>query len=179
MRVLFLVANGSEDSEFITTRDILKRGGIDVLTASINDIDVELSHSINIMADTVLTDKMPLLDAIIIPGGMKGVNNLLSDKRVLKLLKEYFDKGLLVGAICAAPLVLYKAGILNGIEYTCYKGIEEEIHEGIYKDLGVIKSKNVITAKSMYYSIDFGLEIVEYLMNKETKERIMKGILMV
>jgi len=179
MKVLFLLSNGTEDTEFVATRDILIRAGIEVVTASINNIDVELSHKLTVMADTIISDKMPIFDGIIIPGGKAGVLNMLENETVLKLIKDYNDKHLLVSAICAAPTVLSKAGVLKNKKYTCYEGWQENISDGEYLKKGVVRDDNIITARSMYYSIDFGLEIVEYLLNKEVKTKVMKGILMV
>ena len=184
MKILALVAHGSEDSELVNTISLLKRGGIDSFLLSVeNTVNITLSHSLKIVADETLNNmtKNGLLDfdAIFLPGGKRGTDTFKSNAKVLELVKEYNLRGKPVLAICAAPSVLAKAGIMEKINFTCYDGFEEEIKMGIYhKELGVVKDKNIITSKSAAYSFDFAFEIIKYLKGEETEERVKHSILL-
>ena len=106
-------------------------------------------------------------------------NYLHPDSAVCQDIIKYFNKGKLVAAICAAPSLLGNNGLLKGKKYTCYPGWENESFGGTYTGKEVVKDGNLITARSMYYSTDFGLAIVEYLLGKDVRldiERKVKGI---
>ena len=178
MKMLILLADGFEDTEALTTRDVLIRAGIEVTTASITDrLEVQSSFGIHILADALLKlifDTTPY-DGIILPGGGRGTRNLSESSLVEMYLKKFASKNKLLCAICAAPSVLGKYGYLVGKKYTCFAGF----HEGIAGDFTaseVEKSGNIITARSMQYSIPFALTIIEELLGKETKEKVQTGL---
>ncbi len=182
MKVYAFVANGSEDSELVTTVDVLKRGKIDVLLVSIDDLFVTLSHGLIIKADMTIDNfSDELIDdayGLIIPGGLKGVNAMLESKELLSIIKKFNDNKKFVSAICAGPTVLSKAGVIGDNKYTCYDGFEEKITDGKYqKGKSFVVSNNVITGRSMNYSIEFGLAILEYLKGKEDRIKVEKSIL--
>ena len=114
-------------------------------------------------------------DAVVIPGGSRGVANLLNSPETIRVVKEAYGLGKFVCAICAGPMVLSKAGVLAGHTYTCYPGCEEGLL-GTYTGKEVEVSDKIITARSMMYSIPFGLKIIESLLGIDTKERIYKQI---
>ena len=183
-KVLFFIAPGNEATEFIATYDVLLRAGIEVTKTGLDTFIFDESNKIKIDLEQVNFDDY---SAIIFPGGRRGVNKFyelfLNDNQTPSLLGkqliEYENKGQLVAAICAAPSLLGRLGILKKRNYTCYPGFENEDFQGIYLGEKVVKDKNLITARSMYYSVDFGLEIVEYLLGAEIREKIenqVKGI---
>jgi len=178
MKVLIIYADGFEDVEALATRDVLIRAGISVIDAKIND-DEELvtsSHKVALSGFKSLKSiDVNEFEAIILPGGSKGVNNLLKSVEVDILLKEFYENHKLVCAICAAPMVLGKNGLLHNKKYTCYPGCNEGI-DGIYTGEEVVVSGNVVTARSMLYSIPFGLKIIELLLDKETSGRVYSQI---
>lgn len=178
MKVLLLFADGFEDVEAIATRDVLIRAGIEVYDAKINDDNqiVVASHKIALAGLKSLKNiNVDEFEAIILPGGMRGVNNLLASSEVERLLKEFNNKHKRVCAICAAPMVLSKAGLLKGKRFTCYPGCEEGL-EGIYTGEEVVVTNNIITGRSMYFSIAFGLKIIELLLSKQDSDRIYRQI---
>lgn len=102
-------------------------------------------------------------DAIALPGGMGGMNNLKADMRVLEILRNMYENKKLVSAICASPIVLGEAGVIKG-KYTCYPSCEVHVKGGEYveKDL-VVCDDNIITSKGPATTVFFALEIVKYL----------------
>ena len=176
MRAIILLDEGFEDVEAIATRDVLLRGGVDArFIAARGELIPTSSHGLLTACDEKLREFREDFDCVILPGGKKGVDNLISNERVLSFVKEAYDNGKLVCAICAAPSILIKIGVLDNKNFTCFKGFEEG-HKGNYLGTDVVVDGNVITAKSMYYSCDFGLAIVEKLMGKGAKEKAEKGM---
>ena len=177
-RILVPLAEGFEEIEAITIIDILRRANLEVITASLTDnLDVKGGHNITVKADTIL-DKVinEDFDAISLAGGMGGMNNLKNDKRIIEKIKKMYNDKKLVSAVCASPIVLGEAEVLNG-KYTCYPSCEKPINMGEYqdKDLAVV-DKNVITSKGPATSIIFALEIVKYLTG--SNEELSKSLLM-
>lgn len=178
MKVLIIYADGFEDVEALATRDVLVRAKIDVIDAKINEDNeiVTSSHNLSIKGFKSLNNiDVNDFDAVILPGGSRGVNNLLKSDKVISLLKEFANKDKLVCAICAAPMVLNKAGLLKEKRFTCYPGCEKGL-EGIYTGEEVVVLDKIITARSMLYSIPFGLAIIEKLIGKEVRDTIYKQI---
>lgn len=178
MRGLLILADGFEDTEALTTRDVLMRAGIEVKTCSITDrLEVESSFGVYILADALLKLMFDLepYDFIILPGGGRGTKNL-SECEFLKAYLDYFllhDK--LICAICAAPSVLGKYEYLQNRKYTCFAGFNEGIM-GDFTGNEVEKDGNIITARSMQYTIPFALTIIETLLGKEAKEKVQSGL---
>ena len=179
MTGLLLLANGFEDSEALTTRDVLLRAGIKIVTASISEnLDVVSSHHLTVKADLLLNDIKDInnYDFIILPGGGLGVNNLIVSENVLNIVLEFNKTKKLIAAICAAPTILGKLGLLKGRKYTCFKGCEVGL-EGNYQGTPTCVIDNIITARSMYYSVDFALEIIKFLFNEDKKLQIYESLL--
>lgn len=180
-RILVPLAEGFEEIEAITIIDILRRANLEVITASLTDnLEVKGGHNITVKADTIL-DKVinEDFDAISLAGGMGGMNNLKNDKRIIEKIKKMYNDKKLVSAVCASPIVLGEAKVLNG-KYTCYPSCEKSINMGEYqdKDLAVV-DKNIITSKGPATSIIFALEIVKYLTGsiKELSKSLLMHLL--
>lgn len=173
-----ILADGFEDTEALTTRDVLIRAGLEVTTCSItNRLEVESSFGIHILADALLKlifDCEPY-DFIILPGGGRGTRNLHECEFLKQYLDYFMSKNKLVCAICAAPSVLGKYGYLKNRKYTCFAGFNAGI-DGIFTGNEVEKDSNIITARSMHYSIPFALKIIETLLGNETKEKVLVGL---
>ncbi|TVL38179.1 4-methyl-5(B-hydroxyethyl)-thiazole monophosphate biosynthesis protein [Brachyspira hyodysenteriae] len=164
-KVLAPLAEGAEEIEAVTIIDVLRRADIEVVTASLtNNLEVKGYHNIFLKADTTLEKIMNYdFDAIALPGGMGGMNNLKADMRVLEILRNMYENKKLVSAICASPIVLGEAGVIKG-KYTCYPSCEVHVKGGEYveKDL-VVCDDNIITSKGPATTVFFALEIVKYL----------------
>ena len=177
-KILVPLANGFEEIEAVTIIDVLRRGGIEVTTASLNDSEeVHGSNGITILANTLInyvtSDEF---DMIVLPGGIPGAEHLRDDSRVQNLIKEFDAKDKKVGAICAAPIALYSAGVLKD-EFTCYPGYEQVIKQGEFKEQKVVQSKNILTSRGPATAICFALEIVKELVGDETYEQLKAGLL--
>lgn len=178
MRGLILLADGFEDTEALTTRDVLIRAGIEITTASITDyLQVQSSFGVEVLADSLLKlifDINPY-DFLVLPGGGRGTKNLESSELVKDYINLFKTRNKLICAICAAPSILGKMGLLKNVKYTCFAGFNEGI-EGIFTGNEVEHDGNFITARSMNYSIPFALEIIETILGKETKEKVIIGL---
>ena len=185
MRVLVLHDHGNEITEFIAPIDILKRAGIEVYVTHKTSLDNPLYSEGIIDKDIFeVSGTLNQYDAIIIPGGKRGVkafseNYLHPDSAVCQDIKKFFQSGKLVAAICAAPSLLGNNGLLKNKKYTCYPGWESDSFGGVYTGKEVVIDGHLITARSMYFSTDFGLAIVEYLLGKQKRleiENQVKGL---
>ena len=176
MRILIPLAEGFEEIEAVTTIDILRRAGIETVTAALKSNPVTGSHNITVTADILLNEN-DKFDAIVLPGGMPGSTNLKNDTRVINIIKKISTAGGITAAICAAPIVLSEAGILKGKKFTCYPGYEEEITEGKYINEPVVTDGKIITSMGAACTPLFALKLVELIKNKKTalqlKEQMM------
>ena len=178
MHGLLLLADGFEDTEALTTRDVLIRSGMKITCASIKDDPlVTSSHGISFSINNKLLKDLDLneYDFLILPGGGRGTQNLLASELVSKTVHHFMAKHQLVCAICAAPMVLAKLGYLHNKKFTCYKGCEDGL-DGIYTGERVERVDNIITGRSMLCSVDFALTIIEALQGKEQREKIYDQI---
>ncbi len=181
--VLLPLAEGFEEVEAVALIDVMRRGGIEVRVVYLED---ELHHGrlvtgangISVQADmsikNVVSDDF---DMMVLPGGWGGTYALAEHARVIELLKE-FKANKIVGAMCAAPFVLKKAGVL-GSNYTCYPGAEDEIdHPGYRDDMKVVEDGNVMTSQGPGTAVCFGLAIVKKLVGEESMQTVKNGMLL-
>ncbi len=180
--VLLPLAKGFEELEAVALIDVMRRGGIEVRVAYLEDElqgDLVLgANGITVQADmsikNVISDDF---DMMVLPGGWGGTYALAENVRVIELLKE-FKATKVVGAMCAAPFALKKAGVL-GTSYTCYPGANDEInHPGYRDDMKVVTDGNVITSQGPGTAVCFGLAIVERLVGKESMQAVKDGMLL-
>lgn len=177
--VYIFLANGFEEIEALTVADLLRRAEIQIKTVSImEDKLVYGAHGIGVEADILfkegLYDKCAML---ILPGGMPGTTNLCNHRELNEELKEFAAAGKPVAAICAAPMVLAKAGLLQGHEATIYEGMEEELTGAVHRSDKVVVSGNVITSKGPGTAMDFALAIIAYLKGAEKAKEIAAELL--
>lgn len=172
--VALLLADGFEEIEALTPVDILRRAGIKVVTYSINgDLCVCGTHNIMVDADDIIENAdYDSIEAVILPGGMPGADNLENCREVQELLKYASQNGKLMCAICAAPKVLGKFGYLEGKKATCFPGFEECLLGAEATGERVVTDGNVITSKGMGTAMDFALAILEYMKDKETADKM-------
>ncbi len=169
MNYIFL-DNGFEEIEAITTIDLLRRANIALTTVSVTGQEWVLgAHNIPVKADTLITN-VDCTDAemLILPGG---ATKLHECETLCDLLLKHNEQEKLIAAICAAPSVLGRLGILQGKQATCYPGFEEYLGES-YIDGLVVESKNVITAKGPGLSADFAFCLIEKLADSEMADQV-------
>ncbi|MCX7727472.1 MAG: DJ-1/PfpI family protein [Chitinispirillaceae bacterium] len=174
---IVLLADGFEEVEALTVVDLLRRADIKVTTVSIKDVEVKGGHNIIVKADTTLEKIPSSYDALILPGGAVGTKNLLESEKVISMVRETFEKGLICAAICAAPQVLGKAGILKERKATCYPGCEEGLKGAIIENKPVVRDKNIITSRGVGTAIAFALEIICVLKDENSAKKISSQIL--
>ena len=180
MKALIILENGFEDVEALCTYDILKRSGIELVKASLNELNVQTSYGHIINTDCLLKDiKNPEneFDFLILPGGKAVFNVLDKSEEIDVLIDKFYFANKLIASICAAPLLIGKRGYFNGLNYTCFPGCNEKIISGTKVEDGVVVSGNFITATSMYYSTSFALEIIKFMQGEEQKEKVLKNIM--
>ena len=175
--VYLMLAPGFEETEAICPLDILRRAGLNVKTVAVGGEKTVLSaHGIPVVADCLLEDVDGIVpDAVVLPGGMPGTNNL-DIPAVHKLILSCRKAGGLLGAICAAPKILGGLGILDGIHATCYPGFEKDLGKAIFSGYGVTCEDRVVTAPAMGYARDFGLALVAELVSEQKASEIARSV---
>lgn len=179
MKGIILLANGFEDTEALTTIDVLIRAGENIIRVGVNSLEVISQNNTKIICDVLLDNINPSnYDYLIIPGGKAAFTILNVDKRIENIIDEFILNNKLVASICAAPHLLARKGYFDNREFTCFPGFEKYSQHGIYRqDLGVVRDDKFVTAKSMYYSIDFALNIIVFLYNEEKANKVKLSLL--
>ncbi len=177
-RVIVPLAEGFEEIEAVAIVDVLRRAGVEVTVAGVDDDVVTGSHGIRIECDTQIGSVDPdHADAIVLPGGMPGARNLGKSDAVLRLLRTMARDGKLIGAICAAPTILNAAGILDERQATSHPAHEGEMNRCRYRHERVVVDGNVITSRGAGTAIEFAAELVARLAGAEVAEDILTRIL--
>lgn len=177
-KILFPIANGTEEAEAVITIDLLRRAGIEVVVAGISEV-ITTAHNIKIIPDVLLTkiSKNDIFDAIVLPGGLGGVNMFMASEHLIDLIQIHHSHGKLIAAVCAAPLVLKAANILKeNTKYTCYPSVENEIKGSGFSTENVIQDGNIITSRGIGTALDFALAIIKYLYDDEKSMQIAKEV---
>lgn len=176
--VYLLLENGFEMCEALAPVDILRRGGIDVATVGVSGKNIKSSHGVEVTCDIEFSDiKVSDMEMLIIPGGQPGVDNLWENEDVRNLVLDAYKKEIKISAICAAPIILARLGILNGISATCYPSCGEELSDAEFcGNAGVVRSGNIITGRAAGDAFDFAFEILASLSDEETVKKIKQAI---
>lgn len=178
MKVIVLLANGFEECEALVTADVLMRAGAEVQLVSVEDeLTVVGTHGIKVVANALISDiNSDDMDALVLPGGMPGAQTLADSYRVRSLIDKAVDMGIYIGAICAAPFILGKMGLLNGRNIACYPGFEQYMPNAIVSGKKVEIDDIFITAQGMGVSLEFGLKIAEMLFGENAANKIAEQI---
>lgn len=178
-KVLVFIADGTEEVEALTVVDYLRRAEIEVDLASVMGVkQIKGAHDIEITADEVVEDvKASEYDAVYSPGGLPGAEYIRGKEEVIKIIKDMNEEGKIVSALCAAPIVLDKAGVLEGKDYTCYPGFEEEIKTGNFKEEIIVKDGNIITGRGPAIAAELAYTLIEELLGEEKRKEIEEGTL--
>lgn len=179
--VYIFLADGFEEMEAIVPRDILKRGGVEVLTVGVTGDLVTSAYGLKIKTDvTIESVDIDDIEGIVLPGGMPGTLNLKNNQKLLEIVKYSFEKRLLIGAICAAPSILGNMNILKNKSACCYPGFEKELIGANILNESVTIDQNIITSRGPGTAIHFGFALLSYLKGEDTlknvkNEMIYKG----
>lgn len=177
MKVYVFLAEGFEEIEAVTVIDVLRRAQADLKTVSISEgLEVTGAHSIKLFCDlTFDCDSLLDGDMLVLPGG-PGTNRLYEHQGVASLLKSYSEKGKWIAAICAAPFILGRMGLLNGKAATCYPGYEKDLKGAKVCTERVVHDGKIITSRGPGTTMDFALKLVEVLKGKELSENLRSGM---
>ena len=180
--VLEFLADGFEEIEALTPVDILRRAGIDVKTASITENrTVTGSHGIAIEADITVSEAELIYDRgvkmVILPGGMPGSKNLDESETVDRIVRRCSEDGGVLAAICAAPMILGKRGLVRGKRAVCYPGFEKYLDGAVLGGGRVEEDGNVITACGMGAALEFALTLLKRLKGEEEALKIASSVL--
>jgi len=172
-RVLVPLANGFEEIEAITIIDILRRAKLHVVAAGVGGRTIVGSHRIAVVADRALEEVAGEdFELIALPGGMSGTTQLLESATLGEMLVRQNEAGRWIAAICAAPMVLEKHGLLKDRKVTSHFSVKEEIKTAAYAEERVVHDGNLITSQGAGTAIEFALKLVELLCGPETAGRI-------
>jgi 4-methyl-5(b-hydroxyethyl)-thiazole monophosphate biosynthesis len=171
------LAPGCEELEAVTIIDLLRRADIEVVVAGLVDGIITGSRGTRLLPDMTLDEAISQeFDMIALPGGLPGSDHLAADQRIADILRGMYASDRFVGAVCAAPKVLARSGILNGKTATAYPGVlQAENHPAISGD-AVTRDGHVITSRSAGTVMDFALELVEVLAGRETRQKVESSL---
>lgn len=145
-KVAVLIASGFEEGETLTIVDIIRRANI---TCHLIGFEKELcgAHDIQVVCDDVISEAVIDYDMVVLPGGYGNAQALRDSDLVIHILKEMDKQGKFIGAMCAAPIALERAGVLEGRNYTAYRGYDQKIHSGNYLEDIVVRDGNLLTSR--------------------------------
>ena len=161
-KVAVILANGFEEIEALTVVDVMRRANITCHMVGFED-KVTGSHAIQVKADHVFDGDLSDYDMIVLPGGMPGSAHLRDNESLISELQKFNHGGKKLAAICAAPIALNRAGLLEGRNFTCYDGVQEQIADGHYHKETVVVDGNVITSRGPATALAFAYHLVETL----------------
>ncbi|MDI6885824.1 MAG: DJ-1/PfpI family protein [archaeon] len=174
--VLFL-ATGFEEIEAISIVDTLRRAGVEVTIAGLQAGAIEGAHGIKVVPDTTIGEiEIEKFDSVILPGGNPGYVNLGKDQRVLDAVKTAFEVGKIVAAICAAPSVLAKVGILKGKRATIYPGMGTALTGAKHINERVVMDGKLVTSQGPGTALEFAITLVELLVGKPKAQEVKSAL---
>ena len=178
-RILVPLAEGFEEIEAVVIIDVLRRAQLDVTVAGLKPGPVRGSHAIAIVPDTDLEHvDLGRITMLVLPGGMPGTRNLMADERVLDLVRRLHAEGRRTAAICAAPLVLHAAGILDGVAVTSHPSVRKELSAALVREEPrVVHSGPIVTSQGAGTAVEFALALVELLCGSTRADEIARAIL--
>ena len=176
--IYVFLADGFEEIEALAPVDFLLRAGIEVKTVGVSGKFCRGAHGINVEADILLEDVQlnDNLQGVILPGGMPGAENLNNSEDVQKAIDYCAENNKIIGAICAAPFILGRKGLLEDKNATCFPGFEDELKGASLVESGVIIDGNIVTAKGAGVAWEFGAAICSIITGEEKALQILRGI---
>lgn len=176
--VYMFLANGFEETEALCPLDLLRRAGVEVTTVGVGTDIACGAHGIRVLTDIpeiMFRDSSP--EMIILPGGMPGAENLDNSRTVDAAIHACAKNGGYLCAICAAPMLLGKRGLLRGKNATCFPGFEKHLTgANVDPSEHIVRDGNIITAKGMGVAFDFGISLVEALRGKDVAQKIKNSV---
>ena len=176
--VVILLGTGFEEAEALVPADLLRRAGVEVALTGLTGLQVTGGHGITVLADRTISQvDEGKTELVMLPGGLGGVDAILACPQALELVKNVCAAGGRVAAICAAPTILGKLGLLEGRRAVCYPGMEDGLTGAIPQPgTPVVEDGNILTGEAAGSAFVFGLRLVEALKGKEAAQAIAHGI---
>jgi 4-methyl-5(b-hydroxyethyl)-thiazole monophosphate biosynthesis len=174
-RVLVPLAQGCEELEAVTIIDLLRRAGLEVVSAGLDDQPITASRGVKLIPDTSLDDALKQdYDMVVLPGGLPGADHLDNDPRIQDLLIKMANSEKFTAAICAAPKVLASAGLLEGKRATSFPGTLEKLNlsNTQLETDPVVQDGKIITSRGPGTAMDFALALIEQLEGKEKRDAV-------
>jgi 4-methyl-5(b-hydroxyethyl)-thiazole monophosphate biosynthesis len=174
-KVLVPLADGCEELEAVTIIDLLRRAGIEVVTAGLKPGIVKASRGVQLVPDVTLDVALQdEYDMVVLPGGMPGATHLGNDPRIISLLQKMAAADKYAAAICAAPVVLASAGLLDGKSATSYPGFLDaapaaRMH---YRADAVVQDGRVVTSRGPGTAMDFALTLIKILSGDDKRAEV-------
>lgn len=172
-KVLVPLADGCEELEAVTIIDLLRRAGIEVVSAGLKPGIVRASRGVQLVPDLTLDVALQdEYDMVVLPGGMPGATHLKDDARIIDLLKKMAAADRYTAAICAAPMVLAEAGVLDGRKATSYPGFLDAVPDVKLSSSAVVQDGKVLTSRGPGTAMDFALALVEILAGVKKRQEV-------
>lgn len=179
-KVLVPLAQGCEELEAVTILDLLNRASIAAVSAGLDKQPVKASHGVTLVPDITLEEALRQddFDMLVLPGGLPGADNLANDARLAALLKKMAASGRFIAAICAAPRVLARIGLLDGKKATAYPGFIDtgDFPNVTYTGAPVERDGKVITGRGPGTALDFALTLIEALAGRTVRDTVENGL---
>ena len=181
--ILEFLADGFEEIEALAPVDVLRRAGCDIKCVSVNNTKtVTGAHGIAVAADITMKEvvkaaKNENIEMIILPGGMPGAKNLDESSDVDGFIKNAVSDEAYIAAICAAPMILGKRGLLKGKKATCYPGFEKYLEGADVTGGRVERDGKIITSCGMGAALEFALELCAVMKGKDAAEKLREGVI--
>jgi len=183
--VLEFLADGFEEIEALTPVDILRRAGVEVRTVAVGKLLTKKtagSHGIEVETDITMSEAKKFWDSgevemIILPGGMPGAKNLDEDKDVDAMVRAAAESGKIIAAICAAPMIPGKRGLLRGRRAVCYPGFEQHLEGAVLTGGRVEVDGNYVTGCGMGAALEFSLALTRLLKGDEAADKLFAAVL--
>lgn len=177
--VLVPLAQGCEELEAVTIIDLLRRAGIEVITAGLDAQPVRASRGTVLLPDVTLDEALDRdFDMIVLPGGLPGADHLERDARLRALITRSASAGRYIAAICAAPKVLASAGLLDNRIATSFPGVLDAANvPGLsYREDAVVQDGKIITSRGPGTAMDFSLTLIENLVGKDKRDQVESAL---
>ena len=179
-KILVPISNGTEEMEAVIIIDMLRRAGCDVTVAGDGDV-VVCAWGTRILPDMMIDDIADddVYDAIVLPGGTQGVNHFIANEQLEQIIKRHHATKSLIGAICAAPLVLHDFGLLpDNAVVTSHPGVAETFAPYTYTLERVAADGNIVTSRGAGTAFEFALALIRRLVDEKTSLRLASDIVM-
>ncbi len=177
-RVFVPLAEGFEEIEAITIIDVLRRAGVEVITAGVDKKEIKGAHGIIVTADRNLEEIHGYdFTGIVLPGGMPGAANLRDNDKILEIIKDINEESGLVAALCAAPIVLEEAGVLKDKRATSFPDFDKEMPSCNYQAEKIVQDGNIITSRGPGLALEFAIYLVEYLVSSSEAASLKEAML--